>query len=215
MKKAILDFQISFHFSSIFLFKILLSTSSDTMSFPKSKVSLSEDEALARKLQEEEEEEEEDRVSDLFPTQMIEQDEILARMLQEQEDRAYENSKKRKAETQGGDWFNLFRKWSKEADPQQTLTSDRELAQQLQLEEEERNERNDGPSAGSSSSNKDPDKLIKYLDIEDPNPDLHELFLAFDKQFFHNKLAAVEVRYIYKVTSSKAVNIDIMNVSCR
>lgn len=164
------------------------------MTSPETKVSISNDEALARKLQEEE-----DRARKNLYTQSIDCDEILARMLQEEEDREYENSKKRKAEIQNDDWLKMFRKPGSGIDPQETLTSDRELAQQLQLEEEEEyNRRAVGSSTETSvsSSDKDPDKLGCYLDTEDPNPDLHELFVVFDKQFFDNKLAAVEVCYM-------------------
>ncbi len=42
--------------------------------------------------------------------------------------------------------------------------------------------------------------LLTDLDPSDPNPDLHGLFLAFNRQYFWGQLDGVEVRWSNKMT---------------
>ncbi|KAI8089700.1 SprT-like family-domain-containing protein [Halteromyces radiatus] len=68
------------------------------------------------------------------------------------------------------------------------------LAKQLQKEEEE-NKRQ--ISAMSTSAN----PLYALNDEQDPNPDLHGLFLAFNDLYFSGKLGMVEVKWSKRMTS--------------
>ncbi|KAI8813243.1 SprT-like family-domain-containing protein [Cladochytrium replicatum] len=42
--------------------------------------------------------------------------------------------------------------------------------------------------------------LMDPHDLDDPNPDIHSLFLAFNEMYFEGKLSAVEVRWSPKMT---------------
>ncbi|CAG8744334.1 15542_t:CDS:2, partial [Acaulospora colombiana] len=62
---------------------------------------------------------------------------------------------------------------------------DASLALALKLQEEENNSSN-------QLSNVPENKLARDLDSSDPNPDLHSLFIAFDRQYFWGSLQSVE-----------------------
>ena len=122
-----------------------------------------EDEAFARKLQEQE---------DSLQKYDYEADLALARQLQEQEETQY------------------------------TIDADLALARQLQqqddcgnssskpivIEESSTTVKEIASASVIKSATPDPDN-----ELYDPTPDLHQLFLAFDQQYFNGQLASVEV----------------------
>ncbi|KAJ3028359.1 hypothetical protein HDV00_010459 [Rhizophlyctis rosea] len=81
-------------------------------------------------------------------------------------------------------------------------TSDEHLARLLQQEEDELTAALHESAASSSSSSLAAvtQALPVELDLEDPTPDLHGLFLQFNEQYFHGKLASVEVRWSNRMT---------------
>ena len=114
----------------------------------------------------------------------------FARQLQQQLEQE-ENNHKNNNGASGSNDFAFY-----ERSPSEVLEGDLALARQLQLEEEQEYEKKQS-SRKSHSPVTTPLTVTAIPDpnneLIDPTPDLHELFLAFDQQYFKGQLASVEV----------------------
>ncbi|CAD5119954.1 DgyrCDS8535 [Dimorphilus gyrociliatus] len=77
--------------------------------------------------------------------------------------------------------------------------SDYELALRLQMQEDEKT-----ASPKNDNTHKKPAKNISIIDSEwetiDPTPDIHGMFVEFNKRYFWNKLGACEVSWSQRMT---------------
>lgn len=77
--------------------------------------------------------------------------------------------------------------------------ADFELALRLQMEEDET-----AKSYTNDNTSKKASKTLSIVDSEwetiDPTPDIHGMFIEFNKKFFWNKLGACEVAWSKKMT---------------
>lgn len=130
-----------------------------------------DDEALARLLQEEEYKLQEQR------DQLSESDRALAECLQKQEESGPSTHSISESDDPNPDLHALLQEEEYRLREQrdQLSESDRALAERLQKQEE----------SG--------DSIHTLSDLDDPNPDLHALFVAFNDMYFSGQLAAVEV----------------------
>ncbi|KAI7858579.1 SprT-like family-domain-containing protein [Circinella umbellata] len=119
----------------------------------------------------------------------------FARQLQQQLEQEENNHKNNNGASSSND-FAFYKR-----SPIEVLEGDLALARQLQLEEEQEYEKKQNSNNNNRKSHSPvtaiPDPSNELID---PTPDLHELFLAFDQQYFKGQLASVEVKWSKRMT---------------